>query len=119
LDWACTVIGVLPTPQLRTVAFVAVLRDAVDRRSREGPGTMTVTVCLPATEVISIDAMASVDVRAGDAPCSLISRASPRCQARIVASVTAKASLQRRCGSSRQRGQPRPIGRHVPNPVNL
>ena len=28
---------------------------------KEGPGTMTVTFCLPATEVISIDAMASVD----------------------------------------------------------
>jgi hypothetical protein len=33
LDWACTVIGVLPTPQLRTGAFLAVLRDEVARRS--------------------------------------------------------------------------------------
>jgi len=61
LDWACTVIGVL-------------LRPAAHGRSPDrpacrghptlgqGPSTMTVTVCVPATEVISIDAMASVDI---------------------------------------------------------
>jgi hypothetical protein len=68
LHWATTVInpalaivGLLPTPQLRTAAFLAALRTEVTRRSGKGPGTMTVTICLPATEVISIDAMASVD----------------------------------------------------------
>jgi len=50
-----------PTPQLRTAALMAALRTEVIRRSGKGPGTMTVTLCLPATEVISIDAMASVD----------------------------------------------------------
>jgi len=68
LHWACTVanpalsiISLLPTSQLRTAAFLAVLHTEVTRRSRKGPGTMTVTLCLPATELISIDAMASVD----------------------------------------------------------
>jgi hypothetical protein len=37
------------------------LRTEVTRRSGKGPATMTVTLCRPATEVISIDAMASVD----------------------------------------------------------
>ena len=68
LHWATTVanpalsiVGLLPTPKLRTVAFLALLRTEVTQRSGKGPGTMTVTICLPATEVISIDAMASVD----------------------------------------------------------
>jgi hypothetical protein len=67
LHWATTVvhpalsiIGLLPTPQLRTTAFLALLRTEVHRRSGKGH-PMTVTLCLPATEVISIDAMASVD----------------------------------------------------------
>jgi hypothetical protein len=55
---ALSVVSLLPTPQLRTAAFLAVLRTEVTRRSGKGPGTMTVTICLPATEVISIDAMA-------------------------------------------------------------
>jgi hypothetical protein len=67
LHWATTVvnpalsiIGLLPTPQLRTAALLAVLRTEVTRRSgKEHP--MPDTVCFPATEVISIDAMASVD----------------------------------------------------------
>ena len=58
---ALSVVGLLPTPQLRTAALLAVLHTEVTRRSRKGPGTMTVTICLPTTEVISIDAMASVD----------------------------------------------------------
>jgi hypothetical protein len=37
LDWACTVIGVLPTPQLRTAAFLNVLRAEVTRRSGKDP----------------------------------------------------------------------------------
>jgi hypothetical protein len=57
---ALSILGLLPTPQLRTAAFLALLRTEVTRRSRKGR-PMTVTVCLPATEVISIDAMASVD----------------------------------------------------------
>jgi ribosomal protein L37AE/L43A len=68
LHWATTVanpalsiISLLPTPQRRTAALLAVLHTEVTRRSRKGPSTMTVTLCLPATEVISIDAMASVD----------------------------------------------------------
>jgi hypothetical protein len=40
---------------------MAALRIEVIRRSGTGSGTMTVTIYLPATEVISIDAMASVD----------------------------------------------------------
>ena len=68
LHWATTtvtpalsIVGLLPTPQLRTAAFLAALRTEVTRRSGKGPGTMTVTICLPATEVISTDTMASVD----------------------------------------------------------
>jgi ribosomal protein L37AE/L43A len=57
---ALSIIGLLPTPELRTSAFLATLRTEVTRRSGK-EHTMTVTVCLPATEVISIDAMASVD----------------------------------------------------------
>jgi hypothetical protein len=37
MGWACTVIGVLPTPQLRTAAFLAVLRAEVTRRSGKDP----------------------------------------------------------------------------------
>jgi ribosomal protein L37AE/L43A len=57
---ALSVVGLLPTPQQRTAALLAVLRTEVTQRSGKEP-TMTVTLCLPATEVISIDAMASVD----------------------------------------------------------
>jgi ribosomal protein L37AE/L43A len=58
---ALSIVGLLPTPQLRTAALLAVLRSEVTQRSGKGPGTMTVTIRLPVTEVISIDAMASVD----------------------------------------------------------
>jgi ribosomal protein L37AE/L43A len=68
LRWATTVVnpalsivGLLPTPQLLTAALMVVRRTEVHRRSGKGPAPTTVTVCLPATEVISIDAMASVD----------------------------------------------------------
>jgi hypothetical protein len=57
---ALSIIGLLPTPELSTSAFLAALRTEVARRSGK-EYTMTVTVCLPATEMISIDAMASVD----------------------------------------------------------
>jgi ribosomal protein L37AE/L43A len=58
---ALSIVGLLPTPQLRTAALLAVLRsEEVTQRSGK-EHTMTVTVCLPITEVISIDAMASVD----------------------------------------------------------
>ena len=65
---ALSIVGLLPTPQLRTAALMAILHTEVIHRLGKGPGTVTVTVCLPATtvclpatEVISIDAMASVD----------------------------------------------------------
>jgi ribosomal protein L37AE/L43A len=68
LHWATTVInpalsivGLLPRPQLRTAALLATLCTEVTQRTKKGPGTMTVTLCLPTSEVISIDAMASVD----------------------------------------------------------
>ncbi len=41
-----SIIGLLPTPQLRTAAFLATLRTEVARRSGK-EHTMTVTVCLP------------------------------------------------------------------------
>jgi hypothetical protein len=66
LHWATTVVnpalsivGLLPTPQLRTAAFLALLRTEVTQRSGKGH---PMTICLPATEVIGIDAMASVDM---------------------------------------------------------
>jgi hypothetical protein len=37
LDWGCTVISVLPTPQLRTAAFLTVLRAEVATRSGKDP----------------------------------------------------------------------------------
>jgi hypothetical protein len=37
MDWACTVIGVLTTPQLRTTAFLTVLRAEVATRSGKDP----------------------------------------------------------------------------------
>ncbi|MGH3700709.1 MAG: hypothetical protein ACRDQY_14825 [Pseudonocardiaceae bacterium] len=37
IDWACTVINVLPTPQLRTAAFLTVLRAKVTRHSGKDP----------------------------------------------------------------------------------
>jgi len=65
LHWATTVVnpalsivGLLPTPQLRTAAFLALLRTEVTQRSGKGH---PMTICLPATEVIGIDAMASVN----------------------------------------------------------
>jgi hypothetical protein len=37
LNWACTVIGVLPTPQLHTAAFLAILRAEVVTCSGKDP----------------------------------------------------------------------------------
>jgi hypothetical protein len=61
LNPALSIISVLPTPQLRAAAFLAVLRAGVTRRSGKGHTMTDTTVCLPATELINIDAMASVD----------------------------------------------------------
>jgi hypothetical protein len=55
-----SIIGLLPTPELRGVALLATLRTEVAQRSSK-EHTTTVALCLPATELISIDAMASVD----------------------------------------------------------
>jgi hypothetical protein len=55
---ALSIVGLLPTPALRSAALLALLRCEVHLRSGK-EHTVTVTVCLPATEVISIDAMAS------------------------------------------------------------
>ncbi len=67
MHWATTVVnpalsivGVLPTPQLRTAALLAVLRAEVTRRSGKG-NTMAVTVCFPVDQVVQFDAMATVD----------------------------------------------------------
>jgi hypothetical protein len=43
-------------------------RAEVTRRSRKEPSTMTATICLPTTELISIDAMASVDTALWQCP---------------------------------------------------
>jgi hypothetical protein len=51
-----SIIGVLPAAELRTTAFLAVLHDQVTRGSRDAMTTVTVA----ATELISIDAIASV-----------------------------------------------------------
>jgi hypothetical protein len=68
LHWATTtvnpalsIVGLLPTPQLRMAAFLATLRTEVTRRSAKEHPMPETPVCFPATEVISIDAMASVD----------------------------------------------------------
>jgi hypothetical protein len=52
--------GLLPTPQLRTAALLAVLRTEVTQRSAKEHHPMPDTVCLPATELINLDSMASV-----------------------------------------------------------
>jgi ribosomal protein L37AE/L43A len=67
--WATTVVnpalslvGLLPTPQLRTAAFLAVLRTEVIQRSgKDKDHTMTVTVCFPIDQIVEFDAMATVD----------------------------------------------------------
>jgi hypothetical protein len=67
MDWAVTVVnpalsvvGLLPTPQLRTAGLLALLRTEVTRRSGK-EHTMTVTVCFPVDQVVQFDAMATVD----------------------------------------------------------
>ncbi len=69
MDWAITVVnpalslvGVLPTPQLRTAALLALLRTELTPRSRKDKDhTMTVTVCFPVDQVVQFDAVATVD----------------------------------------------------------
>ncbi len=56
---ALSIVGLLPTPQLRTAALLAVLRAEVTQRSATGH-PMTDTVCFPVTELVNIDPMASV-----------------------------------------------------------
>ncbi|MGH3755326.1 MAG: hypothetical protein ACRDRP_22045 [Pseudonocardiaceae bacterium] len=58
---ALSIIGLLPTPQQRTAAVLAVMRAEITQRAQAKEHTMAEIVCLPVTEVISIDAMASVD----------------------------------------------------------
>ncbi|MGH3800190.1 MAG: hypothetical protein ACRDTD_08690, partial [Pseudonocardiaceae bacterium] len=67
LHWATTMVnpalsiaGLLPTPQLRTAAFLALLRTEVHRRSgKEHP--MTTVVSFPVDQVIEFETMASID----------------------------------------------------------
>jgi hypothetical protein len=61
LDWACTVVGVLPTPQLRTAALLDVMRTEVTQRAQTRKHTMAVSVCFPLDQVVQFDAMATVD----------------------------------------------------------
>lgn len=61
LRTALSIIRLLPTPAMRTAALLAAMRTEVTQRAQTREHTMAETVCLPATEVISIDAMASVD----------------------------------------------------------
>jgi hypothetical protein len=51
-------VSLLPTPQLHTAALLATLRTEVTHRSGK---EHTMTVCLPAIELVNIDAMAPVD----------------------------------------------------------
>jgi rubredoxin len=66
MDWAVTVVnptvrvvlsvvGLLPTPQLRTAALLAVLRTEVTQRSAKEHHPMPDTVCFPVTELVNID----------------------------------------------------------------
>lgn len=60
INLALSLVGVLPTPQLRTAAFLAALRTEVTQRSAKGH-TMPVTVCFLVDQVVQFDAMATVD----------------------------------------------------------
>lgn len=57
---ALAVIGLLPTPQQRTAALLDVMRAEVTRRSEKEHHPMADTVSFPVTELVNIDAMASV-----------------------------------------------------------
>jgi ribosomal protein L37AE/L43A len=72
LHWATTVInpilrvtlsvvGLLPTPQQRTAALLAVLRTEIIQRAQAREHTMAETVCFPLDQVVQFDAMATVD----------------------------------------------------------
>jgi hypothetical protein len=52
---ALSVVGLLPTPQLRKAALVAVLRTEVTQRSAKEHHPMPDTVCFPVTELVNID----------------------------------------------------------------
>jgi hypothetical protein len=59
---ALSIVGLLPTPQLRTAALLTALRTEVTHRSgKDQDHTMAVTVCFPVNQVIQFDAMATVD----------------------------------------------------------
>ncbi len=57
---ALSVVGLLPTPQLRTAALLAVLRTEVTQRAQAREHTMDETVCFPVTELVNIDPITSV-----------------------------------------------------------
>jgi hypothetical protein len=57
-----SIVGLLPTPQLRTAALLTVLRTEVTQCSgKDKDHTMPVTVCFPVDQVVQFDAMATVD----------------------------------------------------------
>jgi ribosomal protein L37AE/L43A len=59
---ALSLVGVLPTPALRTAALLAVLRtEGTHRSDKDQDHTMTVTVCFPVDQIVQFDAMATVD----------------------------------------------------------
>lgn len=58
---ALSIVGLLPTPQQRTAALLAVIQAEVTRRSGKEQHTMAVSVCFPVDQVVQFDAMATVD----------------------------------------------------------
>ncbi len=68
MHWAITVanpalsiVGLLPTPQLRTAALLAALRTEVTRRSRKEHTMTTDAVRFPLDQVVQFDTMATVN----------------------------------------------------------
>ncbi len=61
LSVALSVVSLLPTPQQRTAALLAVLRTEVTQRAQTREHTMPVTVCFPVDQVVQFDAMATID----------------------------------------------------------
>ncbi len=62
MNWAVTVVnpalsivGLLPTAQLRTAALLAVLRTEVTQRAKEHPAMSDTIVCFRVTELVNID----------------------------------------------------------------
>ncbi len=58
---ALSLVGVLPTPALRTAALLAILRTEVTRRSGKEHTMTATTVCFPVDQVVQFDAMATVE----------------------------------------------------------